>query len=77
MDIFDFFEKNVYNNNTDSSYTPDDVTKLNNYWNYYEDAKYEYEAAKDSYDELLQQIKDNGYKVLRNENGKHKIIRGE
>ena len=59
MDIFDYFDKNIYTK--DLNYKRDRVQELNDLWSEYCD--------------LLEEVKSEGYKVLRNEEGIHKIVK--
>lgn len=59
MDIFDYFDENIYTK--DLNYKRDRVQELNDLWSEYCD--------------LLEEVKSEGYKVLRNEEGIHKIVK--
>lgn len=59
MDIFDYFDKNIYNN--DINYKRDKVKELDDLWN--------------EYCELLEEVKSEGFKVYRNDNGIHKVVK--
>lgn len=60
-DFLNYFG-DIFNTTSDKEYAKwTNEDELNNLW-----------AA---YNDFVQELKDDGYKVMRNENGKHKIIR--